>query len=147
MPNVGCPISRKMINERVAQLVALQVTILSLSLFIFPFWYISAFLVLDFFLRGFCGKTSLLKIIAMGLHNVLHLKGKKVNAGPKIFAMKIGFWVSLLITILFYFQFNTTANIVTGILILAAGAEAFFNFCLGCKVFPYWHKAKGKLKL
>lgn len=65
-----------------------------------------------------------------------------MNIGPKKFAMKIGFWVSLIMTILAFLKLFPVFRFATILLALASGGEAFFGFCLGCKIFPYWQMIK-----
>lgn len=69
-----------------------------------------------------------------------------VNAGPKLFAAKIGFWASLVIAICAFFDWTAAYYFVAGILTAAAGAEAIFEFCLGCKIFPHWMALKTKFQ-
>jgi hypothetical protein len=59
-----------------------------------------------------------------------------VPGPPKRFAatMGIGFSVTALI-LEFGFGYTVAANIALGMLIFAAGLEAFLGFCLGCQIF------------
>lgn len=142
MTNQACPISRELVNEIVAKIISGAVFLLSIfSIFWFQ-WYVPFLLAVDFFLRGFLGKPSLLKFLAILVHEILGKKGKMVNAGPKKFAMKIGFWVSLLMTLFAFFDFVLAFQITSIFLVFASGLELFFDFCLGCKVFPYWQMFK-----
>jgi hypothetical protein len=115
-----------------------------ISLFWINIW-IPLFLTLDFFILGFLEKTSLRSLVAKKVTKKLKA-GKMVNAGPKIFAAKIGFWASLIITLCVFLNWTAAYYFVAGILTAAAGAEAIFEFCLGCKMFPYWMRLKNALK-
>lgn len=142
MTKQACPISRELVNEIVAKIISGEVFFFSiLSIFWFQ-WYVPFLLVFDFFLRGFLGKPSPLKFLAIGFHKILRKKGKMVNAGPKKFAMQIGFWVSVLMTFFAFFDFVLAFQITSTLLALASGLELFFDFCLGCKMFPYWQILK-----
>ena len=140
----GCPISRKMTNNCVARINAVMVVLLViLSVFWVNIW-IPLFLTLDFFITGFLEKPFIKSTIARKI--VGHFKwGKIINAGPKIFAAKIGFWVSLLLTIFVFKEWMFAYYFIAGILTVVAAAEAIFEFCLGCKMFPHWINFKGKL--
>ncbi len=141
MQTFGCPLSHKQTNTFTARINAIFVVILIiLSLFWINKW-IPLFLTLDFFILGFLEKSSPRSFIAKKITKIFK-KGKIVNAGPKIFAAKIGFWVSLIITICVFRDWSFSYYFFAGILIVAASAEAFFEFCLGCKIFPFWMKLK-----
>lgn len=140
MGKVGCPLSLKTTNTVAARLnAAIVVVLVGISLWWRQPW-IPALLALDFFWIGFLGHPS----PRAGFSGWIVKKfgaGRKINAGPKIFAAKIGFWVSLLVTIAATFEQWQTYWILAEILMIAAGLEAAFEFCLGCKVFPHWHRA------
>ena len=134
----ACPISREMILEPVARMVAGITTLILIGIFFFPSVIIPFILLCDFALKGFFKKPSPTKCLGRGLVALLGIKGKKVNAGPKIFAMKIGFWMSALLLLFALLKLTVPLFVLTGIFIVATGMEPVFNFCLGCKIFPYW---------
>lgn len=144
MRTFGCPISRKMINNCVARVNAtLVVLLVLLSIFWVNIW-IPLFLTVDFFIVGFLEKPFIRSSIARKI--VGYFKwGKIINAGPKIFAAKIGFWVSLIMTIFVFKEWISAYYFIAGILTIVASAEALFEFCLGCTLFPHWTKFKEKL--
>jgi hypothetical protein len=138
----GCPLSRKQTNTYAARINAIFAVILVvISIFWINIW-IPLFLTIDFFILGFLEKPSPRSFIAKKITK-LFKKGKIVNAGPKIFAAKIGFWASLIITVCAFYNWIFTYYFIAGILTAAAGAEACFEFCLGCKIFPFWIRFKG----
>ena len=145
MGTVGCPLSLKQTNTCAARINAgLAVVLVIISLFWINIW-IPLFLTLDFFVLGFLEKTSLRSLVAKKATQTLKA-GKMVNAGPKIFAAKIGFWASLAITLCVLLDWAAAYYFVAGILTAAAGAEAIFEFCLGCKIFPHWMRLKGAFR-
>lgn len=90
-------------------------------------------LALDFIIRGFLlPKYSPLAKLAKGLVIFLKLGQQLVDSGPKIFAARIGVLFTISGTVLYLLGNITGATIVAGILLVCAGLEAFFNFCLGC---------------
>lgn len=107
-------------------LIGLQVSsILAASIF--------GLLALDFILRGFLlPEYSPLVKLAKGLVISLKLEQQLVDSGPKIFAARIGVLFTISGTVLYLLGNITGATIVAGILLVCAGLEAFFNFCLGC---------------
>ena len=145
MGTVGCPLSLKRINTCTARINAgLAVILVIISLFWINIW-IPLFLTIDFFVVGFLEKTSLRSFIAKKIIKKLKI-GTMVNAGPKLFAAKIGFLASLTITLCVLLDWIATYYFVAGIITAAAGAEAIFEFCLGCKIFPFWVKLKSVWK-
>ncbi|MFC2138069.1 DUF4395 domain-containing protein [Bacteroidota bacterium] len=133
-----CPIVNTQINEKVTRLNAL-ISFLIVTLFVFtPYKYIILFLMLDFALRSFNdGKYSPIKGSNQFLANALGLKHSLINAGPKIFAARIGLLLSFVITISFLMNYEILANIVAGILGFFSFLEAFFGFCVACKIYPF----------
>lgn len=69
-----------------------------------------------------------------------------INAGPKIFAAKIGFWASAAIALAAFFDIPAAYYAFGGILAIAASLEALFEYCLGCKIYPHWHKLVSLIK-
>ena len=66
----------------------------------------------------------------------LRLPYDPVPGPPKRFAAAIGIGFSVTALILeFGFGYTTAGYSVLGMLIFAAGLEAVFGFCLGCRVF------------
>ncbi|KAF0092584.1 MAG: CDP-alcohol phosphatidyltransferase [Fusobacteria bacterium] len=100
----------------------------------------------DFIIRAFLlPKYSLLARFGKGIAAVLNLKKLMVDSGPKIFAARIGVIFTLSGTSLYALGYTTPASIVAGILLLCAGLEAFFNFCLGCWMYALLPRSIGKL--
>jgi hypothetical protein len=145
MGTVGCPISLKMTDTCVARLNAALAAIVAVVCLFWPNYLLPLLLAGDFFMLGFLEIKSPRSVLSKKIASVLKT-GKKVNAGPKIFAAKIGFWVSLVIFICAVARWSVAFQIFAVILAIAAGAEALFEFCLGCKIFPHWHKLTAKLK-
>ncbi len=138
--SVGCPIVRHMISKPVARISAGITTLLVLGIFVTSSPLLPLFLLVDFALKGFFNAFAPTKCLSRGIVKLFRIPEKKVNAGPKIFAMKIGFWMSALLLIFSLLQWTVPLFITAGIFAIATGMEALFDFCLGCKMFPYYHK-------
>ncbi|MGC9356097.1 MAG: DUF4395 family protein, partial [Mariniphaga sp.] len=93
-----CPISDKKINERVARVNG-AFTVLLLLLFGFTGqWLIPAFLVVDFFIRsGNLSRFSPLGYSSRNIIKLLSVEELLINAGPKIFAARVGLVFSAVI--------------------------------------------------
>jgi hypothetical protein len=136
-----CPVSDKKINERVARFngaftVALLL-VFTLTGNIIPV----VFLVVDFLLRATeYSKYSLIGISSKGIVRYLSLNQNFINAGPKIFAARIGFVLSSLIVIAFAFDAHGLALGLAGILGTFSFLESAFGLCVACEIYPFVYK-------
>lgn len=137
--SVGCPISFKKTNSKIARINAAIAVVLVIIALVKPNIWLPAFLTVDFFILGFLQKPSPRAWLSRAIHFVVK-GGTVINAGPKIFAAKIGFWASLAITLASFFDIANAYYAFGVILTIAASMEALFEFCLGCKVYPHWHR-------
>jgi hypothetical protein len=136
-----CPISDKKINERVARINAIF-TVLLLVVFTFTRqWFIPGFLAIDFLMRS--GNLSRYSPIGFSSRNIIQLLSLEellINAGPKIFAARIGFIFSLLILITILLNFFWLALGIACILGLFSFLEAVFGFCVACEIYPFFYR-------
>ena len=144
--SIECPFSPQTVNAKAARLTAFLVVVLLLAGLFSRLNWMALLLCIDFFIRGFTRlPISPLNRAARALVKVLRLKPKPVNAGPKIFAAKIGFILSAAITVAAFCGMNRTAPILAEILVLAAGLEAFLGLCIGCHLYSLIQTLKRKL--
>ena len=132
-----CPVSDKKVNERVARINGLFTVLLlvfaGLSHSIIPVIFLAA----DFFLRSFdFSKYSLVAVSSRGIVTYLGLSASMINAGPKIFAARIGLILSSLIITLFFFHTYLPALSIAGILGLFSFLEGAFGICVACEIYP-----------
>lgn len=135
--NAFCPITDVSVNERAARinaLITLAITAGAIGLGQ-PHWL--AFLAVDFYLRAFgfqhlspLARCSNWLVVRFGLGT------RRVNAGPKLFAARIGLIFSLLVVIFAFAGFHTLALSIAGILGFCALLEGFFGFCVACAIYP-----------
>jgi hypothetical protein len=136
MKNIACPISTERISDQIPRVNALLAILLLILYVIIESWVIPAFLVFDFFARGYLnGKWSLLAKASVRISDWLPSKGKQIDKAPKIFAARLGFAFTVSILAAQILEFTLFANAISGMLILFAGLECVFNFCLGCWVY------------
>ena len=133
----ACPISFNRIDENVARINgALTVATLALAVFGGLHWLLPL-LGADFFIRGFLEpKYSLFAAISRKALAALKATPRMTNAGPKIFAARLGFVFCVLISILYFAGYDRTANLFACVFMLFAFLEAAFGFCVACKVYP-----------
>lgn len=136
-----CPISNKRVNERVARLNGFF-TVLLIILFRFTGqWFIPAFLAIDFLMRsGGLSRFSPISFLSRSILKLLSIDKLLINAGPKIFAARIGLIISSAILVASLTGLNLLALSLAGILGLFSFLEAAFGFCVACEIYPYVYK-------
>ena len=143
-----CPISDKKINERVARVNG-AFTVLLLTLFGFTGqWFIPAFLVVDFYMcSGSLSKYSPVGFSSRNIVKLMSLEELLINAGPKIFAARIGLVFSAVILLASVTGLHVTALAFVAVLGVFSFMEAAFGICVACKIYPFVYKFLYKTKL
>ena len=136
-----CPISNKKIDEHVARLNG-GFTLLFIALFIVTRSIIPVlFLFLDFALRsGNLSRFSPLAYLSRNIAGSLFLKPLLINAGPKIFAARIGFVFNVLIILFYLSGLSVLSFVFTAIFGVCAFLESVFGYCVACQVYPFVYK-------
>jgi hypothetical protein len=133
-----CPISDKRVDEQVTRINALFVVLLTITGLILNSVIFLAFLTIDFSIRAFSNaRYSPLNYLSNQMANALNLNKKEIDKAPKIFAARIGFLMSLIITVLMILQLNTASFVIGGILIFFASLEFALALCMGCIMYTY----------
>ena len=139
MAIVDCPVDFVSVNENKARITAGIVVLLTGLYLLIPTWIIPAFLLIDFFVRGFNFPAySLLNMISNRLVAAFGVKNKPTDRAPKRFSAKIGFLFSLAILAFQLLNLKNTALILASILIIFAMLESVFAFCAGCHVYSFY---------
>lgn len=146
--NAICPISINKVDENVARLngifTVLLLTAFAISGNILPV----LFLFFDFVLRGAeLSKFSPLAIISKQILKLLNINKKPINAGPKIFAARIGVLFSFGIVLFYFLQIQSVALVFTGVFAFCAFLEGFFGYCVACQIYPFVYKFTYKSKI
>ena len=138
MKQLICPISNEYVNEHVTRINALQAILLVSFAFLFNSVIFLIFLTADFYTRAFTNaKFSPISYLSNQMVNALNLNKKEIDKAPKIFAARMGFIMSLAITLLMLLELNTAAYVVGGILIFFASFEFALAVCMGCIIYTY----------
>lgn len=138
-----CPISSEIVDERGSRISAFIVVLVSCISLYLDVPILFALLAIDFFIKGFVQiKKSPLAYIVRGIITALSLSPKPTNAGPKQFAAKIGFILSVLAFVLGFLGYKLAFLICGFALIIAAGLQAFIGFCVGCLIYSLWMKCE-----
>ena len=145
-----CPISDKRINENVARANAFFTVLLLVSFVVTSNLFILVFLLVDFLLRALeLSQYSPIAFVSRKLVQALSLKPKMINAGPKIFAARIGLFFNVSVFISALAGLNTLSFVLVAVFGICAFMEAAFNFCIACEVYPFVYKLfyQSKLKV
>jgi hypothetical protein len=142
-----CPVSDKRINERVARINGAFTVLLLLLSAITQSIIPVIFLAVDFLLRSSdYSRSSLLGISSKGIVRYFGLNDNIINAGPKIFAARLGFVLTSLI--IFSFALSSYIPVVAlgGVLGLFSFLEASFSLCVACEIYPFLYRFLYKVK-
>ncbi len=138
MKQLICPVSNEQINERVTRLNAILTIVVVATGFVFESVIIFALLSADFYTRGFSNaRYSPISYLSYRMANALNLEKKVIDKAPKVFAARLGFLISLAITIFLMIQLNTVALVIGGILAFFATLEFALAICMGCIIYTY----------
>ncbi len=138
MKNLVCPISDQRVNEQVTRINAMFAIGIIVLAFVLNSVALLVFMMADFFIRAFTNiKYSPISYISHYFSHTLNLPIKLIDKAPKIFAARLGFLITTLITGLFFLGFSFAAIIVASILVFFAGLEFFFAICVGCLIYTY----------
>ena len=138
MKQLLCPISNERINERVTRLNALFGILLVVAGFATNSILFFIFLLADFYTRAFTkAQYSPISYVSSQMVNALHLGKRNIDKAPKIFAARIGFIMTLAVTILFLLNLNIAALVIGGILVFFASLEFALAICMGCIMYTY----------
>ena len=136
--SIVCPISEKKVDENIARLNAIFTFLITAAFVVSPYKWIIFILMADFILRRIRnGQLSYVTQVSRLTSGALRFKKVSINAGPKLFAANIGFFLSILIAIFYYAGVPSVSYGVAGILAFFALLEAAFNICAACLLYPF----------
>ncbi len=136
--NEYCPILPEKVDEHTTRLNALF-TVGLVSVFLFSPYKWALFLLMgDFLLRSYWkGRFSPVKKGNRLILKIFNVKPSLINAGPKIFAARLGLMFCILSSMFFLAGFFKVAVAIAGLLGFFALLEGAFGICVACKVYPY----------
>lgn len=133
-----CPISDEQVDENRVRVTALGVIITIGLFFMTGNIMLPAVLVLDFFIRAFTkAKYSPLNGLAYLMVSITHSGQIWIDKAPKVFAARIGFLLSSLITVAALLDLWPVSYATAAVLVAFAFLECGLNFCAGCWVYTY----------
>ncbi len=134
----ACPISFERVDARVARVNG-ALTVLSMLVFLFtPFKAIVLILGADLLIRGFLNPAySFYTMLSRGILRGLNVSPVMTNAGPKLFAAKVGFIFCGMIALFYFLGLPGASVTFASMLALFAFLEAAAGFCVACKLYPF----------
>jgi hypothetical protein len=138
MKNIVCPVSDEKIPENLPRVIAFFVTLLFGLYLITGFLAIPILLAFDFFARGF-NYISLSPLCHVSKF-LLQLTGrpqKLIDKAPKLFAARLGFIFSLLISIFAGLNLRYIPESLSLVMIAFSFLEWAVNTCVGCILFTW----------
>jgi hypothetical protein len=137
-----CPITNKKISKLVVRIHALIVVSTLLAFLITLHIIPGIFLFTDFLVRVLDRpQLSLFGHLARFIAIHLPINQGYENAGPKLFAARIGLLFSAIILFSLLFGSHGVAIITASLFALFAFLEGVFGFCVACLVYPYLAKS------
>lgn len=133
-----CPISEKRINENLSRLNATFTFLITILFLVTNSPAFLLIIVMDFILRNILeGKLNPVTRFNNYLISVIDIPTHLINAGPKIFAARVGLFLSLLSTLFLFSGNQLAATVLLGVLGIFSFLESAFNYCIACKLYPY----------
>ena len=103
--------------------------------------FIPVFLAVDFLIRTTNNsRYSPIANLSVAIVKYTKIENSYVNAGPKLFATRVGLIFSSLIFIASLLNANLLTLSLTSILVFFSFLEAVFGFCVACKLYPFIYK-------
>lgn len=133
----SCPLSFFTIDEKAARLSSVGVLVILSAALIYHSGWIALAGMIDFILKNINPKLSPLSRLSKMVIDFAGLTPTPVNAGPKLFAAKIGAVMMGGIALALFLHWEETSTLLGAILALCAFLEAAFGFCVGCKMYGW----------
>lgn len=139
--NAICPISTKKIDDHVARINGVITLLLLLAFIVTKNIIPLLFLTIDFALRsGYLSHYSIFSFLSRKVISAFSLKPLLINAGPKIFAARIGLFFSIMITSFFLLGWENLVYVFSSIFGICAFLESAFGFCVACQIYPFVYR-------
>ena len=131
-----CPVSHDRVDENRVRVTALQVVLVMGIFFLTGITLFPALLAVDFFIRAFTRLTySPLSWLAHVIVKSMGTNPVPIDKAPKVFAARIGFLLTVIITLSSLLNLDLLTYIIGATLVLFAFLECGLNFCMGCWVY------------
>ncbi len=137
----SCPVIFKKVDQNVVRVMAGLVSAIGVMFIISQQLSLLTLLFYDFLVRALGYKNaSPLFHLARFIAKTLNLKKEEIDAGPKEFALKMGFVFVLISFMMFLLGEALAAVLVVAVLAICAFLEVAFNYCIGCQIYKLLKK-------
>ena len=139
--NDRCQIVEFRVDSNGVRLVAL-LTVMGAALFAWTqAWWLAGLMAADFFVRGFVSpRLSPLGRFSGAVLFSLGVSRRSINAGPKMFAAKLGFAMTFAMTLFSFFGLWLPGLALAVTLGLFATLEGALGVCVGCKMYSLFSR-------
>jgi len=143
----SCPISANRIDTNIVRVISFQVILFTLALLFTHEKFFALVILFDFSVRA----VRMMKISPFYMIGKFMLDGwgaepKMCDESPKRFALYLGLFVSLIMTLCLLSGTVQIAIFIAVILLACALLETLFDFCIGCKIYYVIQLIKGTYK-
>jgi hypothetical protein len=138
LDNIVCPVSNKKIDGNINRLAVFIDVLLLVGYLLTGSPYFVAFIVLDYATKAFDkAEYSPLNWIASRIAKIINLPTKMVDQAPKLFAVRVGFIISLIVLISYLIDLQTVSIIAAFVLLTFTTMDSVLNICVGCLMYHY----------
>ena len=138
MKQLICPVSSEKVDEQRTRLNAFFTILLLAAGIYYKSIILLLVLLVDFYIRAFSNtQFSPVGYVSAGVARLMQLRKKPIDKAPKIFAARMGFVMTILITGLFLADYQVASIVVAAILIFFATLEFVLGICVGCYIYTY----------
>ena len=132
----SCPVTFEQINSNMSRMSSMFVSMLVVAYLMSMSPFILFFLFIDFLIRLY-SKKEFSPIFQMAKFVVLLLKieDKFCDGGAKRLAAYFGLVFVFMLIITHFLNMSTLSFVLAGVFMGCSLLDAFFNYCLGCKVY------------
>ncbi len=132
----SCPLSFESIDSNVSRFNSFFVSSLLVA-YLYSFNIVIVyFLLFEFSMRLFVKKdATILHKFSKSMKAIFRLKDKPTDSGAKRLAGYFAIFFLLLLVVGNSLNLHTFSSVVGGIFLLCSLMDAFFNFCVGCKIY------------
>ena len=136
MTSLICPISPKILNKRAVRVGAITTAVLLIAFAVTQFWLILVFVVADYAIRVLTPGPAPISWLARGIVKIPNIKPEPMNAGPKIFAWRLGFLMA--VAAILILPFSIPASVIVALALAGLNLlDGVGNLCVGCLIYTY----------
>ena len=132
----SCPINFQTYDSTLSRISSFNIAVF-IAIYLYTMQVgIIIFVLLDLFVRVFIDKRfSPVYYISLGIKRALQLDSVVKDSASKRLATYFGMLFSLLMILFSFLHYQEALFVVVGIYIFCLLLDAFFDFCLGCKIY------------